>query len=1015
MTAYKAFFATTALCSGLALTALAAPAWAQSTAAGQPAQPPQPGQPGAQQPTQQTPPKGGSTSPGSSSVGEVVITGSHIKTTNFNSPDPLTTLTGDQAELTGTVDTTQILQLSAVASNAVQINNFFTDFITTGGPGVNTVSLFGLGAQRTLILINGERAGPAGVGGTVGPFDLNVIPASMIDHVDILKNGASPIYGSDAVAGVVNFVTKTNEDGGSLQVFGNPSQHGGGNTWDINGSYGKTFAKGYIQAGFDYYQQDSLTFGQRNYLNCSRDLVTFPGGGNADIVDPTTGQDKCFNVLANTVIDEGQYNGFVEYRPGTAGPQVPGIAAIPGFFPTNLQFCGAVPTLCLSNGAGVNAAATRANVGLEPENGPLLNQQTAISPVNRYSFFLFGGYDLTPTTQLYGSFIFNQRNSSQDLVGQFFGLDNPGGVQNPGFAFPIPVILENLPASQTVNYYRVTAGVKGNLPNFASFTNWTYDLYGQYSLSDGTYHQVYVPNDRANAIFNAGNAEGCDQSFITEPGVTCVPFNLYQNVIAGGFTAQQSAFLFQNENAHTTYETEYLEGTATGDLFRLPAGPVGAAIGFHVRREALDDVPAIDIINQNVYNFTTEGITKGSEQVGEIFGELKIPIVREVPFVKAFDVDVSGRWSDYNTYGSNSTYKGTATWAVNDWVQFRGTYGTAFRAPALFEEFLANQTGFFNQLGVDPCIEYGTSGVSPIIQKNCASLGIGPNYNGQGSSIESLTGGGGKSLQPETAIIDTVGVVLTPHYWGQNVNLSIDYYNADIKNQIAQFGVSNIVFSCLTSQNFPNNAFCNLITRNGSTASGIFNPFNIETVNNPYINISEELNQGIDVALDWRNDLPWDVRMLTRAELNWTTFNKLVLNGTVINEFLGQVGEPRFVGNVDWQFDKGPWTVNYLLQMIGHSSDNPFTQTTLTDFRGTGQTVNASYVIPFYTESTISIRRKFDRFSAEFGIKNLFDQAPPAISSGDANSPGREGTTPLAISQYDLIGRSFYFLLNAKF
>lgn len=186
-------------------------------------------------------------------------------------------------------------------------------------------------------------------------------------------------------------------------------------------------------------------------------------------------------------------------------------------------------------------------------------------------------------------------------------------------------------------------------------------------------------------------------------------------------------------------------------------------------------------------------------------------------------------------------------------------------------------------------------------------------------------------------------------------------------------------------------------------------------MNNPYINISEELNQGIDVALDWRNDLPWDVRMLTRAELNWTTFNKLVLNGTVINEFLGQVGEPRFVGNVDWQFDKGPWTVNYLLQMIGHSSDNPFTQTTLTDFRGTGQTVNASYVIPFYTESTISIRRKFDRFSAEFGIKNLFDQAPPAISSGDANSPGREGTTPLAISQYDLIGRSFYFLLNAKF
>lgn len=1012
MKPYKALLATTSLCTGLMLASLA---WAQTPAAGQPAQSQQPGQPGEQQPTTQPPAKAGSTNPGSSTVGELVITGSRIKTTNFNSADPLTTISGDQAELTGTVDTTQILQLSAIASNAVQINNFFTDFITTGGPGVNTLSLFGLGAQRTLILINGERAGPAGVGGTVGPFDLNVIPASMIDHVDILKNGASSIYGSDAVAGVVNFVTKTNHDGGSLQIYGNPTEHGGGAQWDVNGSYGKTFARGYVQAGFDVYRQEALRLGQRNYLNCSRDLVTFPGGGNADIIDPTTGQDKCFNVLANTVVDVGQYNGFVEYVPGSAGPQVPGIAVVPGFFPTNLQFCGAAATLCLSNGPGVNAAATRANVGLEPENAPLLNSQTAISPVSRYSAFLFGGFDLTPTTQLYGSFIFNRRDSSQNLVGQFFGLDNPFGVQNPGFAFPIPVILEALPSSQSVDYYRIVGGVKGNLPSVFNFTNWTYDIYAQYSLSDGTYHQLYVPNDRANAIFNAGNAEGCDQSFITEPGVQCVPFNLYQNVIAGGFTAQQAAFLFQNENAHTTYETEYLEGSATGDLFRLPAGPVGAAIGFHIRREALDDVPGIDFINQNVYNFTTEGVTKGSEQVGEIFGELKIPILKGLPFVKALDTDISGRWSDYNSFGSNSTYKATATWAVNDWVQFRGTFGTAFRAPALFEQFLANQTGFLNQLGNDPCIEYGISGVSPTIQKNCAALGIPPNYNGQGSSILALTGGGGKTLKPETATIDTVGIVLTPNYWGQNVNLSIDYYNADIKNQISQFGVGNIIFACLNNANFPNNAFCNLVTRNGSTANGIFNPFNIEQVLNPFINISEELNQGIDVAFDWRNDLPWDVRMTTRGELNFTTFNKIVLNGTIVNAFLGQVGEPRFVGNVDWQFDKGPWTVNWLFQMIGHSSDNPFTATTLTNFRGTGQTVNANYVIPFYTLSTLSVRRKFDRFSVEFGVKNLFDQDPPAISTSDANSPGREGTTPLAISQYDLIGRSYYFLIDAKF
>ena len=130
-----------------------------------------------------------------------MVTGSRIKTTTYSSPAPLSVITGEQAELIGAVDTSQILQLSTVAANAVQINNFFTGFVTTGGPGANTLSLRGLGVDRTLFLLNGQRLGPAGVGGTVGPFDLNVLPASIIDHIDILKDGASSIYGSDAVAG----------------------------------------------------------------------------------------------------------------------------------------------------------------------------------------------------------------------------------------------------------------------------------------------------------------------------------------------------------------------------------------------------------------------------------------------------------------------------------------------------------------------------------------------------------------------------------------------------------------------------------------------------------------------------------------------------------------------------------------------------------------------------------------------------------------------------------------------
>ena len=191
----------------------------------------------------------------------------------------------------------------------------------------------------------------------------------------------------------------------------------------------------------------------------------------------------------------------------------------------------------------------------------------------------------------------------------------------------------------------------------------------------------------------------------------------------GHFTPAEAAFLYTNGTGHTTYDHAYIDGSITGDLFKLPAGPLGAAFGFEVRDEALDDTPAPDFIASNVYNFSTTGITKGSETTEEMYGELQIPIIKNVPLIQSFDAsNLSARFSNTTSYGSTVTYKGTADWKVTDWLAFRGTYGTGFRAPALYELFLADQTSFAGQLGLDPCIEYGTSGVSRQIKTNCASL-----------------------------------------------------------------------------------------------------------------------------------------------------------------------------------------------------------------------------------------------------------------------------------------------------
>jgi iron complex outermembrane receptor protein len=203
-----------------------------------------------------------------------------------------------------------------------------------------------------------------------------------------------------------------------------------------------------------------------------------------------------------------------------------------------------------------------------------------------------------------------------------------------------------------------------------------------------------------------------------------------------------------------------------------------------------------------------------------------------------------------------------------------------------------------------------------------------------------------------------------------------------------------------------------LFTRNLSAGP---TQFAITQVNDDFVNLNKELDQGIDLTLDYRTQLPYETKLTVDAELDWTTYTNTFLLGGATNNILGSIGFPRFVGNVNWRFDHGPWTFNWELYMIGRTSDNPFTATSMPSYRGTGEAVTMNYVTPFYSLSNVSLRRKFDKFDLIVGVKNIFDQAPPAISFADSFEPPRIGNTPSAVSQYDLIGRSFYVDISAKF
>ncbi|MBS0295845.1 MAG: TonB-dependent receptor [Proteobacteria bacterium] len=1000
----------------------------------------------------------------SNEVTEVVVTGSRIHRNEFNSAAPIQVITSDTATLEGLATTSEILQSSSLVAGAFQINNQLTGFVITGGPGVSTISLRGLGANRTLILVDGHRMGPAGVGGTVGPFDLNVVPASIIDRVEILKDGASSIYGSDAVAGVVNLITKKNIDGGIINASGRVTQHGGGDQYDVNAAWGKVYDRGFFNVSADYSDQMVLRRGQRADVACSADYVFNPTTmARLDLPPQPNGQPgaehMCFNGGA----------GFSNViRTGTFGDVIYPDAGM------------TIPTVAQGNSGGANNAG--GNFGGTPtpfglvrqaragfpttylyahETNAFVDRASIVSPTKLYSLNFRGGYDITPTTELTVGLLLNRRDSDQFGSRQFFPSFSTANPNNPfgtGLGSLLPIIPLKSDNSQQVNYANAYASLKGKFGDTGILGGWDWEIYGRASRSDGTYHYDFVYNDRVNAITGA---QACNAALInisqgtTNPcttlGTAASPFGgiplLNKAELSGNFSAAEKAFLLGNEAGKTTYDEQEFEATMTGDLFSLPAGKVGAALGVDYRHNSLDDTPGFNNRNNNLWSSTSAGITKGSDSVKEVFGELDVPLVKGAPLMRVLNLQASGRYTDYDSYGSNSTYKVGLDWQITSWLRARATKGTSFRAPALYELFLANQTSFQGQLAIDPCIQWDQS-TNQTLKTNCAAAGVPVGYTAGGSSSALITTGGGAGhLKAETSKADTLGVVFTPSFI--DLSVAIDYTGLQVSNEVTRFGSANIANTCYTSTAFPANPFCALIKRAGFNAPantlgpGGTNIPQITNVNNSYVNVANQVERAIDLTARYRHDFDFG-RMQIDLQTTWDLQNGTQLfasvpavnyAGTTYN-FKG----PQFSGNATVRFEHGPWTGFWAVQVIGKGSDQDLVAINGTSTRysttcqvtaaGGAQPVgtvapcaslvgNSPFaVVPVpttvkrFTEMTayhnVSIRRTFDTWTVVAGIQNLFDERPPSLSGGF-----RAGTA--ALNGYDLFGRRFSLNITKKF
>ncbi|WAC75708.1 TonB-dependent receptor [Roseateles sp. SL47] len=928
----------------------------------------------------------------------MVVTGSRLKTTTFNSPSSIQVITAEDMRLLGQTSIASVLQNSTAAANAKQIDGNYGAYTVEGGGGINTVSLRGAGALRTLVLVNGHRVGPAGVQGRVGPVDLNTIPSSLIERAEILKDGASSLYGSDALAGVINLITKKNYQGGTVSITESLPVHGGGRSDNISLSQSIVRDRWYGSLGLDYSNQEALNLGDRDWSRCQNPYVYYDDGTRADLIDPKTGTYRC-NTLGTGYMSVGSAvyvpDASATVGGGITGKDLDGLHRVRYSFPT-------------SDSDYVNKQRqTRAEV---PAYSPRFANTNMISPSRKLSLSVSGGYKLKDELEIYTDLLLNQRKSGNtQWVDLFPTVDktNPNNISvagntlglTPANAYSVVAIPQI--TRQQVDYTRGMIGIKGSLPDVGSLKNWDWDLAAQFSHSSGTYGTSFVYSDRVAATTAAGTV--CDTSKLIS--ATSCPTGGVQwfrpsTVTDGVFSNEEAAFLFGYEDGRTTYDQKYIEANFHGDLFPLPAGMLQGAFGLQLRKESLNDQPGAQAKAKNYWNTSTVGATKGDDTITELYGELSVPLVRNAFLAKSLEVDLSSRLSRYETYGSSTTYKLGQNWALSDAFRIRGTQGTSFRAPGLYEHFLAGTESYWQQ-SIDPCyqlLQGSLSAPSANLVANCAKVALPSDYTG-GSSAAVVSGGNGSTLKAETALNRTIGAIWTPSF--MPLMVSVDYYDMRIRNQIAAYGPANILSRCLNSENM-SSPFCSLFNRATST-TGSYVAGNITYVDDSYQNVAEQRQRGVDLSFSVDQKM-FGGTFTFSSDNTWVRkWTYQLVSNVAPSNLLGRIGYPKYNGKLNFRYQRGDYTVNWGVDMVGPASNySDLGGDTTANYSSTGVTVHNIVSVPFYSNHSLTFSKKMDKLTTTISVRNLFDRDPPIISAG---TDGRVGNAALT-SQYDQMGRT---------
>jgi len=897
-------------------------------------------------------------------VEEIVITGSRVARTGFTAPTPVTVLGAEQIQRLG--DTNVGQALNRLPAFRAQTS------LTTGGlsaaqAGAIILDLRGLGAQRTLVLVDGRRFVPST---TQGTFDISLIPSSLLERTEVVTGGASAAYGSDAVAGVVNLILNKNLNGIRAQMQYGQTSRGDGQEYQASVAAGSSVfeGRGHIVVGLEYVKSRRIgdcftrswcsTDGRSDYYTIGNPAAAGSNGYPATVIAP----------VVSSLLAEG---GVI-----TSGP-LRGTQFVGSGVPAPWTF-GALQGSFFMIG-GEQTARNWNHVGL------------LIQPAfERHTFYTHLDYDITDKLKSfvdvsYGAVDGRGLSATPRDTAITIRRDNPfipaatqAAMDAAGVtSFTMGRITNETgipPQISNRSAFRTAAGLSGDL-----FAGLKWDAYYQYGRTNYTMDAtgIRINSNFTRAVDAVRNAQGqivC-RSTLTDPTNGCAPMNLFGT---NNISQAALAYAFGNPHQNTRFTQHVLAGNVTGEPFSTWAGPVSIAVGGEYRYDrAAGETDSISAVNG--FYVANGAAINGKIRVIEGYAETVVPLAADMAFAKKIEFNGAVRRTHYSTSGSVTTWKAGLVWEPNDLIRFRATRSRDIRAPNMVELYGSLTAGI--QFITDP---------TNNVQVNTRTLT-----------------GGNPQLKPEIGDTISAGFVLQPKgEWLGGLRASVDYYDIEIKGAVASLGAQLILNRCFATNS---NDFCQFVARNGDGS--------LNTVTNAQLNLNKLITRGIDFEVGYNLPLSkvsgglngdLDLRILATYVSDLTTVDG---TGLVTNR-AGQAGAPvsALSGMPNWMvnsaisYRNGPLSLSLMTRYIQGGKydvtlvgpDDPGYSINLRNSISTNRVSGRYY---FNLSGQYDVIDKGDSKVELYGaIDNLFDRSPPV-------APSSQG--PYNNVLFDPIGRTF--------